>query len=401
MIRLFYFVTDSYPAWRVDLAELFSHELKNLGLQTDWSMRRDNTGLWATVIDKNEKIYLPLTINNLGFLTPIIRRFGEHVGEIGIMFKLIFGQKYDVIQVRDDRYTAAFFGWVAARIRGVKFVYWVSFPFPENDLEKALLTKGFRRFFLKLRGKVAFWWLYRVVLVMADHVFVQTESMKLNIISYGLPSHKMTAVPMGVSTKLLDWIKSTTVEIEHDSVVYLGTFAKSRLLDMILESFVIVKKVRPNAKLYLVGRGDTPEDRIYLEDVAKQLNISRNIIFTGFLPIEQAWAMAAKGAVCISPIYPNFIFLQGSPTKLYEYMALSRPVIANEHPEQTIALSESGAGLCVPWQAQDFARAIIYLLSNPNEAEEMGRRGLEWIANNRQYDLVAAKVFSQYQEILN
>lgn len=400
-MRLFYFVTDSYPAWRVDLAELFSYELKKLGLHIDWSMRRENTGFWGAVNKKNEKIFLPLAISNLGLVTPIIRRFGEFIGEIYLMFKLIFGQKYDVIQVRDDRYTAAFFAWIAARIRGSKFVYWVSFPFPENDLEKAQLTKGFRRFIFKLRGTLAFWWLYRVVLVLADHIFVQTEGMKLNIISYGLPAHKMTAVPMSVSIRLLDWIKSTTVEIEPDSVVYLGTFARSRRLDMILESFILVQKVRPNAKLYMVGRGDTPQDRLYLENIATRLNVKRNVIFTGFLPIEQAWEVAAKGAVCISPIYPNFIFLQGSPTKLYEYMALSRPVIANEHPEQTIALSESGAGLCVPWQAEDFADAIIYLLNNPEEAERMGKLGPAWVANNRQYDLVAAKVFGQYQKIIN
>ena len=119
-MRIFYFVTDSYPAWRVDLAELFSYELKKLGLHTDWSMRRDDSGVWRSVNSNKERIYLPLAINNMGFATSLVRRLGEFLSEIVLMLKLIFGQKYDIIQVRDDRYTAAFFAYFAARIRGSK-----------------------------------------------------------------------------------------------------------------------------------------------------------------------------------------------------------------------------------------------------------------------------------------
>ncbi len=400
-MRLFYFITDSHPAWRVDIAELFSYELKKLGLHTDWSMRRDNSGVWQKIVDNNQTIYLPLSMERLGVASPIIRRIGEFLAEIWIMLKLIFGQKYDFIQVRDDRYTAAIFAYIAARLRGSKFVYWVSFPFPENDLEKAGLSTGIRSMLFKCRGLISKWWLYKIVLPLADHVFVQSEGMKQNIISYGLAQTKMTAVAMGVSTKLFGWLSTSNIVPDLDSVVYLGTFARSRHLEVLIEAFVLVVKQRPNAKLYMVGRGDTPDDRKFLEDLASNLQISKNIIFTGFLPIEQAWAVAAKAAVCISPIYPSFIYLQGSPTKLYEYMALGRPIVANQHPEQTNALQNNEAGLCVPWGVQVFADAMLYMLKNPQEAEKMAEKGPQWIAENRRYDKIAAHVFKQYQTILS
>jgi glycosyltransferase involved in cell wall biosynthesis len=400
-MRLFYFVADSYPAWRVDIAELFSYELKKLGLETDWSMRRDDSGAWHKLVDNNQTIYLPLSIVGLGVISPIIRRMGEFLAEIWIMLKLIFGQGYDVIQVRDDRYTAAFFALIASRLRGSKFVYWVSFPFPENDIEKAGLTKGFRSFIFKFRGKVSHWWLYKLMLPLANHVFVQTEVMKQNIVSYGLDANKMTAVTMGVANTLFEWSKTAQIEIEKNSVVYLGTFARSRHLEVLIEAFALVIKCCPNAKLYMVGRGDTAEDRTFLEELANRLQISKNIIFTGFLPIEQGWAIAAKAAVCISPIYPSFIYLQGSPTKLYEYMALGRPIVANEHPEQTTALQNNTSGLCVPWGAQAFADATLYMLNNPQEAEKMAEKGPQWIDENRHYDKIAALVFKQYQTILS
>lgn len=399
-MRLFYFVTDAYPAWRVDLAELFSLELKRLGLQTDWSVRRENTGFW-TSIKKNEEIYyLPFAINAVPFVAPLARRVGELLGEIWMLVKLVFGQSYDFIQVRDDRYTAALFAYLAARIRGSYFTYWLSYPFPENDLEKAQLTTGLRKIIFKVRGEFSKWWLYKVMLPRADHVFVQTEHMKANMVAYGLDATKMSAVPMGVSTRLFQWISTSKPTIEANSMVYLGSFARSRRLELILEALALVVEKNPTAKLYMVGRGDVPADREFLEALTKQLNLTQHIEYTGFVPIEQAWEIAAKGAVCLSPIYPTFIFNQASPTKLYEYLALGRPVIANEHPDQSVTLMESGAGIVVPWESQSFAEAMIYLLSHPKEAEVMAKLGPRWAEENRRYDYIAKSVFQQYQKMI-
>jgi glycosyltransferase involved in cell wall biosynthesis len=400
-MKIFYFVTDTFPAWRVDLSELFSYELKKLGLHTDWSMRRDDSGVWGKIKKDGELIYIPLHINGMPLIAPIIRRLGEFFGEIFLTIKLVFGERYDFIQARDDRYTAAFFAWFAARIRGSKFTYWLSFPFPENDLEKANLSTGLQSLFFKLRGVYSMWWLYKIVLPNADHIFVQTDRMKENLVSYGLSEDKMTPVPMGVSTKLFDWKKNMQYEIERGSVAYLGTFARSRHLEMIIQAFALVAKQFVSVKLYMVGRGDIPEDRKFLENLVEELGLSRNVVFTGFLPIEQAWSVAAKSEVCISPIYPSYIYLQGSPTKLYEYMALGRPVIANEHPEQTRTLAISGAGKCVPWCEKSFADTLISMLTQPDDTQEMGKKGPNWVEEHRRYDHIAAQVFRQYRALLD
>lgn len=400
-MRLFYFVTDPYPAYRVDLTELFSGELRKLGMEIDWSMRRDDTGTWCSIKKNAETIYLPIALGRIPLITPIVRRLGEVIGEIGLTTKLLFGRHYDFIQVRDDRYTAAFFAWLAARIRGSKFIYWVSFPFPENDLENAKLSFGPRRIFLKVRGVLTQWWLYKVVLPRADHVFVQSERMRQNIVSHGLAANRITPVPMGVPTRLLEWSKTTHYAIEPGSVNYIGSFGRLRHLDTIIQAFALVLQQLPDIKFYMVGGSrEKPEERQYLEDMCKRLDISNSVIFTGFLPMEQAWSLVAKTAVCISPIYPSPVYLPASSTKLNEYMALGRPVIANEHPEQSETLASSGAGLCVAWSAESFANAMISLLSRPDDAEQMGKKGPAWVAENRRYDIIAAQVFRQYRSLL-
>jgi glycosyltransferase involved in cell wall biosynthesis len=122
--------------------------------------------------------------------------------------------------------------------------------------------------------------------------------------------------------------------------------------------------------------------------------------FTGFVPIEKAWSYAASAAVCMSPFYPTPVLNSASPTKLVEYLALGRPVVCNNHPEQSEIIKESGAGLCVNWGAQAFADAMVWMLEHPDEAETMAAKGPAWVAANRTYPIIAENVWRKYQELL-
>jgi glycosyltransferase involved in cell wall biosynthesis len=81
-------------------------------------------------------------------------------------------------------------------------------------------------------------------------------------------------------------------------------------------------------------------------------------------------------------------------------MALARPVVCNHHPEQTYVINESGAGLCVDWGVEPFANAIEWLLNNSIQAEQAGKKGPAWIADNRAYSVISETVWHKYQEVL-
>lgn len=98
------------------------------------------------------------------------------------------------------------------------------------------------------------------------------------------------------------------------------------------------------------------------------------MIFTGQLPRKKAWELVKCADVCVSPIYPHEIFNVSVPTKLLEYMSLGRPVVANNQPMQKYLLEKSDAGLCVNYDEDEFANAILYLLKNPEKANEMGKK---------------------------
>ena len=103
-----------------------------------------------------------------------------------------------------------------------------------------------------------------------------------------------------------------------------------------------------------MGGSENASDVQLLQNEAKRLGIDHAVTFTGFLPQREAWQYVEKADVCVSPILPTPILNCGSPTKLLEYMAMGKASVANDHPEQQQIISESKAGICVPYDEKAF-----------------------------------------------
>jgi glycosyltransferase involved in cell wall biosynthesis len=127
--------------------------------------------------------------------------------------------------------------------------------------------------------------------------------------------------------------------------------------------------------------------------------VSDSVIFTGYLPQREALRYVDAAEVCLSPFFPTPILNSTSPTKLIEYMAMTKPVVANDHPEQRLVISESGGGICVAYEEGKFAEAIVALLRDPELAREMGQKGRQYVAEKRTYSKLADVVEAKYLEM--
>ena len=228
--------------------------------------------------------------------------------------------------------------------------------------------------------------------------------MEVELLKEGFPKSKMMPLPMGINPS---WGNCDGEEHQMklkyrlgDSkiILYSGTLDKLRKLDMIIEAFSIVRTLKVDVKLLIVGDGN---DRLHLQQLSKSIGHSKDIIFAGKVSYFDMPRILKTATIALCPVPPLDIYLVSSPTKLFEYMIMGIPIIANEEiPEQKEAIEESGGGVLAKFDAESFARKIVELLNNPDRAIDMGINGQKWVLKNRSYKSMAIEVEKRYFELL-
>lgn len=394
-LRMLIVSSDTFPPTRVDVAVLFGAELAGRGHRIDWILQSEAAcpRPYVTAWGGGEAWVGATDLGN-----SLLHRIRKHLYGIFNDLRLISrlrGRRYEVIEVK-DKFLSGAIAAVASRIFRTPFVYWLSYPFPESYLQRAVDGTARYPWLYRVRGWTFKWLLYRCLLPAADHVFVQSEQMRLDIAAQGIALAKMTAVPMGIGPEFTAPQPGPAgrriLPEGTPCVLYLGTLIQLRRLDFLIRAFARVRESIPGAKLYFVGRGEQPEDEAFLQREVERLGLGDAVVFVGQLPQAEALGYVREADICVSPFHPTAILRSTSPTKLIEYMALGKAVVANDHPEQKRVIDESGGGLCVAYEERAFGDAIASLIENPALARLMGERGRRYALEHRSYRVIADQV---------
>jgi len=393
---------ERFPPVRVDNVVLFGEELVRRGhrfillAQSRNTCRRAYKTLWHGCL----ALVGATDLGNSGFCKA--RRHVLNVLHDLKVFSVIGKNRCHFVQVR-DKIVSGLWGLVASRVYGTKFVYWLSYPFAESSSQERTGATGKYRFLYTLRGWGLHILMYHVVLPRADHIFVQSEQMKSDVGELGIMKEKMTVVPMGVALEKVPYrgdCGNDGLEKNGKRILYLGTLIRVRRMDFLIRVLARVLKEEASAVLYMVGGAGRENEIDFLRNEAKRLGVSDSVVFTGHLPMQKAWGYVRQANVCVSPFYPDPILNSTSPTKLVEYMSMGKPVVANDHPEQRRVIEKSGAGLCVSYDEEEFAKAIIKLLRLPKEQlNRIGIKGRQFVEEYRSYKVIADMVENEYLRI--
>ncbi|MBO4649759.1 MAG: glycosyltransferase [Clostridiales bacterium] len=113
--------------------------------------------------------------------------------------------------------------------------------------------------------------------------------------------------------------------------------------------------------------------------------------------INELYGRAVVGLCILKPI-DNYFYSQ--PIKMYEYMAAGLPFVCSDFPGWRKVAEESGAGICVdPMDNAAITEAINTLLKDLSKAQEMGRKGRDYVVNNCTWSIEAKRLISLYNEL--
>jgi glycosyltransferase involved in cell wall biosynthesis len=326
----------------------------------------------------------------------ILAKVSLTIREIELADLIIRECKCDIIQARED-----IAGGLAAcclkHSHHIPFVFQYSFPFVDSIGERCNSKMSLILRLVTFTGN----WLLSRIMHRADMVLPVSEWMKSDLADKGISRDKLLSIPLGVNTSLFSPTNvnnSNSIRSQYrlgnsKVILYVGTLDKLRQPNILVHILVLVRKTS-KVKMLVVGCGDGEQG---MRELSQHYGLCEDITFAGKVPYTSVPEMIAVADICLSPVPPIALYTANSPSKMFEYMSMEKPVVANTGIyEHDAVLAKSGGGVLVPFDAESFADAIIGLLDTPALAADMGRKGREWVINNRSYDTIASRVEKMY-----
>jgi glycosyltransferase involved in cell wall biosynthesis len=234
----------------------------------------------------------------------------------------------------------------------------------------------------------------------ADLVLVPTEHARMHLLRTDPREGRVLLVPPGVDIDHFDWEPAPSGDAA-DSVVYAGRISAGRGVRLLLSALEILKRRRP-VKLILAGPVDESFQPL-LDEAIAQAGLAADIERLGAIDHDDIPRVLAQAVVCVAPASPDSTDrpLAGFPTKLLEYMACRRAVVAPRRSSVQEVIEDGTEGLLfTPGDAEDLARAIGRLLDEPGLRDAVAEAGYQRVRDDHPASSTRRRLLEAYARLL-
>ena len=239
----------------------------------------------------------------------------------------------------------------------------------------------------------------------AARIFVVSDVERKNLEARGVPAEKIVVNPNGVDTELfrpgMDGHEFRDLYGIGDAEVvagFVGTFGPWHGVVQLAEA---IKRIPANVPVtfLLVGSGSLygEVERLLQDEIG-----SLSVILTGTVPHERVPKLLAACDILVSPHIPladgsDFF---GSPTKIFEYMAMGKGIVASRLGQIGEVLADDDTALLVePGNVPELARAITRLVDSRELRERLGARARKVAVQNHTWTRNAERVLQAYNSL--
>ena len=299
----------------------------------------------------------------------------------------------DVIHVHD--LPLMFLGLILARLFRARLVYDLHENYPATfDLWK----KGgiFRPI---VRNKRLAVWYDKFSLKKADAIIVVEPEHRQWIYNHYQIRREIHVVPNTVELSTYSHFPpEPEISKRHEGkkvIAYVGQISPERDLDVAIHAMKEIRRGIPAVKLLIVGDGP---DLSRLRRLVEELKLQDFVEFTGWVSFQKTAAYIHLSDVCIIPQGSNDLIDNGTPHKLYQYMALGKPVVVSDARAMKRIVSGSGAGeIFRSRDPQSLAGAIQRVLNSPGS---YGKKGMQAVRERYNWEKTSRALIDCYRRLL-
>lgn len=195
--------------------------------------------------------------------------------------------------------------------------------------------------------------------------------------------------------------ESLVTKYKNNFVIsYIGGFGPHRGLDTAIKSMPQILEEVPNAKLFLVGGKGSTQYEEELKRMCRELNIKNDVVFTGWIDFRLVPSYIALSDVCLVPHHASGHTNTTIPHKLFQYMAMKKPVIVTDCKPLMRIVEECGCGIVVPSGDHDkMAEVVIRLYKDKEYTRKLGENGRRAVEEKYNWENEARKLCELYREL--
>jgi len=212
------------------------------------------------------------------------------------------------------------------------------------------------------------WAIDRWSLRMADLVIADTKP-QLDL--YGEIAGRLRAegavVPVGADDDV--FVPRVDAEVRPRSILFYGTLVPLQGVATIVEAAALLEP--DGIRTAIIGDG---QDRPALEDAIRRTGVK--VELTGVLPLDELPAHLATSTVCLGIFGDSDKAGRVVPHKLFECLAMGRPVVTREGPGVRSLFEEGEVVTVPPADPLALADAVRSLVEEPDHRERVAAAGL-------------------------
>jgi glycosyltransferase involved in cell wall biosynthesis len=246
----------------------------------------------------------------------------------------------------------------------------------------------------------------RLNLDAATRIFVISEVERSNLLKNGVPDEKIILNPNGVDTDIFrpgigGALEREKLDIasEETLVGFVGTFGPWHGVLALAEAIALVPK-DINVRFMLIGDGSL---RPEVERRLRHTGDLDRAIFAGVVSHERVPRMLDACDMLVSPHVPlaDGSAFFGSPTKLFEYMAMGKGIVASRLGQIGEVLADQQTALLVePGNAVELAHAIVKLAADVDLRVRLGKAARKAAIARHTWQQNAANIIRAFEQLV-
>jgi len=244
----------------------------------------------------------------------------------------------------------------------------------------------------------------RKVYSSVDMILTITPKLSSYVIKMGANPDRVKLLPVLVDTALFhpspDPIKLRRKwgYAERDKIiVFIGTLSEFSGLDALIGKFSEVIEQVPEAKLLIVGDGP---QRPKLEAIITETGLRKQVTITGLQSYSTMPQYINLAAICIAPFRPTGATRDIFPSKIVQYLACGKVVLATPLPGTLALISGEQQGVVYTDGASEMVKEILSLLRSAERRRRLGSAGLNYARKVHGHDVIIRQLEARLREAI-